>query len=136
MSHPSDPVETPAPYGLERPTSVTHAACLHPELINVVRQSEKRRVPLTVAVIAAAVTVVLAVAGVLYSQGSAAGATAVRVEALEVRTREDRTAASERDRRDRERDAAQAIRDGELVEALHRLDSRLGRIEERLAPRR
>lgn len=148
MTHPSDPVETPVPRALERhgrdrdggytpdesrePTG-QHAVCLHPELINVVRQAEKRRVPLTIAIIGAAVTCVLAIAGVLYSQGSAAGATAVRVQALEVRASEDRAASMDRAERQREQDTLEAQRHTELMQAIHGLDSRMGRVEERLA---
>jgi hypothetical protein len=146
MGHPSDPVETPPPaslgrYGSDHDGSIgepspAHAVCLHPELINVVRQAEKRRLPLTVAVIAATVTVVLAIAGVLYSQGSAAGATAVRVEALEARAREDRVEQSRGVERQRQDATDAAQRDTQILQAIHGLDSRMGRIEERLTPQR
>ena len=148
--HPSDPVETPLPsvhvearHGRSRDGGYTdaegrepsgvHAVCLHPELINVVRQSEKRRLPLAVAIIGAAVTVVIVIAGVLYSQGAAAGATTVRVQALEVRASEDRSDARDRAERQRQLDAIEAQRHEELMNAVHGLDSRMGRIEERLA---
>lgn len=134
--HPSDPVETPPPYavdGLQREPSGVHAVCLHPELINVVRQNEKRKTPLLVAIIAATVTVIVTITGVLYSQGSAAGATAVRVNALEQRASEDRSEGI-RDRERQRQDATEAAqRDTQILQTLHALDSRLGRIEERLS---
>ena len=131
MAHPSDPVETPPPYGLEREPSGVHAVCLHPELINVVRQGEKRRTPLAVAIISAAVVIVVAITGVLYSQGSAAGATAVRVEALERRASEDRAESNARAERQRQQDIIEEQRHTELIQALHAIDSRLGRLEAR-----
>ncbi len=86
-----------------------------------------------IAIISAAVTVVLVIASVLYSQGAAAGATMVRVEALEVRASEDRAATRDRVERQRQQDALESQRHEELMQAVHGLDSRMGRIEERLA---
>jgi len=140
MAHPSDPVSTPPPRRLDSTAQsgeiTIHAECLHPELIDRIRQQAKWRVPIILAVVGIAATAIFTVSAVLYSQGAAAGATAVRVEAIEMRAREDRDTSEDRDRRERERAAAQALRDTELVQALHALDSRMARIEERLPARR
>jgi hypothetical protein len=145
MAHPSDPVETPIPravtdrHGRERDGGYADAdgpvphECLHLELIDDVRQARKRRLPLTVAVITISATLILTVAAVLYGQGQAAGAADVRLDALEQRAAEDRSDGlreSERQRQDAT-DAAQ--RDTQFLQTLHALDSRLGRIEERLS---
>jgi hypothetical protein len=122
--------------GLGREPTGQHAICLHPELINVVRQQQKWRVPISLAIISVAATALITIAAVLYSQGQAAGATAVRVQTIEVRAREDREEEAARAERQRQRDAAMEVRQTEWLQAQHAIDSRLARIEERLPPRR
>jgi len=157
-THPSDPVETPAPVPVQRHARQVSGIsgadrgllgdepsrsappdlheCLHLELIDDVRQARKRRVPLTIVLISVAASAILTVAAVLYGQGQAAGSVGVRVEALEQRASEDRNEGI-RDREQQRQDATDAaVRDTQILQTLHVLDSRLGRIEERLAPQR
>jgi cytochrome c-type biogenesis protein CcmH/NrfG len=130
-----DPTGTPLP----RPASgagLDAHECLHPELIDDVRQQRRRRWPVILAVLALAGGSVGAISTCLYTQGEAQGQTIQRIEAVEDRAREDRVEADRQRERQRQ-DVTDAVqRHEELIQELHRLDSRLGRIEERLPPRR
>jgi len=113
--------------------------CEHLELIDDVRQARKRRPLLWSAGVALIVVLLGSISGVsacLYTQGQAAGATTVRVGVIEQRAAEDRAEADRRAERQRQQDVANELRQTEVLQALHALDSRLARIEERLPPRR
>jgi hypothetical protein len=141
-AHPSDPVETPLPRPRTDPGAQSlegmsiHAECLHPELIDRVRQKEKWRVPIYISAGTLIGGSLVTIAMILYSQGADAGATRVRVEQIEDRAREDREEASDVRERQRQIDEAASVRHTELLQELHRIDIRLGRIEERQSPQR
>ena len=135
----ADPDGTPLPRPASSPSldglPPIHE-CLYPELIDDVRQSRKRRWPVVALVVTLLGGSLGALSTCVYSQGQASGATAVRVEALETRTHEDRETVDLISQRQREDAQAAALRHTELLEALHAIDSRLGRLEERQTPRR
>jgi hypothetical protein len=102
-----------------------------PVLIDDVRQARKRRWPILAMVITLAVGSIGTLATCVYTQGAAAGATQIQVEALEARALEDRVEAGRRAEQQRQTDALEVQRHTELLRALHAIDSRLGRLEER-----
>ncbi len=138
MSHYLDPNETPPPRRIESQStdSITiHPECLHPELIDDVRQTRKRRwviIPIVITVLCGALGTL---ATCVYTQGQAAGATEVRVHALEIRTSEDRGTTDRLAERQRQDAAEAAQRHEELLQEFRRMDNRLSRIEERLPAR-
>ena len=148
----SAPPETPNPYDPEplgRPKSdpaatslgeiTIHAECLHPKLIDRLTEREKWRdkwrVPITLAVCTAFVSIIFTVASILYTQGAAAGATNIRVDQVEGRAREDRATVDRLAGQQRQRETEVNEQRTELIQALHAIDSRLSRIEERVSGR-
>jgi hypothetical protein len=138
----ADPIETPLPRPRSDPGAQSieglsiHAECLHPELIDDVRQQRRRRWPVILAVVALAGGSLGTLATCVWTQGAAQGQTLQRLEAVEDRAREDRAEQARQSERQREDAQAAALRHTELLEALHAIDSRLGRLEERQTPRR
>jgi hypothetical protein len=142
MRHP-DPVETPLPRPDTRPRSLSSAdlaelavhECLHPELIDDVRQSRKRRWPIVALFTTLVGGSILTLATCIYAQGQAAGETRARLEQVERRALEDRNEANQLRERVRESETAATQRHEEMLQTLHSIDSRLGRLEERLSIR-
>lgn len=132
----ADPIETPLPRPASSPELVPVHECLYPELIDDVRQQWRRRWPVILAVVALAGGSLGTLATCVYTQGAAQGQTLQRIGAVEDRAREDRAEQDRQRERQREDAAAAVQRHEELIQELHRLDSRLGRIEERLSPQR
>ena len=131
----ADPIETPMPRPASSPDLVPVHECLYPELIDDVRQSRKRRWPVILAVVALAGGSIGTLATCVWTQGAAQGQTLQRLEAVEDRAREDRAEQERQSERQRQDATAAVQRHQEMMQALHALDSRMGRIEERLAPR-
>jgi hypothetical protein len=134
----SDPTDTPLPRegGGSRqgdPDERPEHVCLHPELIDYVRQQRKSRLPIALALVSLVGGSILTLALLLVNQGRTSGATQVRLEQVEQRQVESR---QELDRRsealDESQEAARA-RDERILQTLYQIDGRLGRLEERLA---
>jgi hypothetical protein len=110
--------------------------CRHEVNIALWTQRDKHRWIVVPALVTLTVGVLITLSTCLYTQGQAAGSTAVRVQALEARGVEDRAATADRVERQRQQDTLEGQRHEELMQALHGVDARLGRVEERLSNRR